>query len=615
MSYWLGIDVGTTFIAAAVCRPQPDRSVHLEMVPLGTRSDSARSVVYLGADGEVVVGEAAERRAGADPDRVVREFARGIGDDVSMVIDGIEYSASELTASVVSWVVDRVAQREGGPAHGITVTHPASWDAGRVRGLADALDAAGLPQVAFCTGPQAAAISYSIREPLDIGAAIAVYDLGGGTFDTAVVCKTGATTFSMLGVAEGIDCLGGADFDDAVFGHVLAAVPALSESEPEATARLRRSFALCRRECTEAKEALSVDTAVTIPVLLPQVQSQVSLTRAEFEDLIRPQITETVDALQRTLASAGVAPADLHAVLVVGGSSRIPLVAQFLATELGRPVVVDADPHAAMALGAALSGLAPDAAGTDDATTETDVQAVTPALTPIGARGFAGSRHPGPMHAELHEPPWLAATARDAAVLDVAGLDVAGLDVAGLDVTELDVEPPDPNWRPASSGRFVRLAAAGLFGLVLAGAAVSAPFIMTSYGGPDRAPVGMPAPKVAAGTRAPAPKPPVLVAPEAQPPIAQPRRPQPPEIPMAAVAAIPAPNAGSGDDRNPVNADSSRAVWPAPAAPTKPYNSATRSRTAPAPAPHTGADRSPAPAATNPAPPPQVPDWVTRARS
>src|SRR5205085_8731290 len=267
--------------------------VQLEMVPLGTRSDSVRSVVYLGADGEVVVGEAAERRAGADPDRVVRGFTRGIGDGVAMVVDGVEYSASQLTASVVSWVVDRVAQREGGPAHGVTVTHPASWKAAQIRALGDALDAAGLPQVVFCTGPQAAATSYSIREPLDIGATIAVYDLGGGTFDTAVVCKTGTATFSILGRPEGIDCLGGTDFDDAVFGHVLAAVPALSEWEPEATARMRRSFALCRRECTEAKEALSVDTEVTIPVLLPQVQSQVGMTRAEFEDLIRPQLTET----------------------------------------------------------------------------------------------------------------------------------------------------------------------------------------------------------------------------------------------------------------------------------------------------------------------------------
>ncbi|MBV8992731.1 MAG: Hsp70 family protein [Pseudonocardiales bacterium] len=595
MSYWLGIDVGTTFITAAVCRQQPDRCVQLEMVPLGTRSDSVCSVVYLGADGEVVVGEAAERRAGADPDRVAREFTRGIGDDVSMVIDGVEYSASQLTASVVSWVVDRVAQREGGPAHGITVTHPASWKPAKIRALADALDAAGLPQVALCTGPQAAATSYSIRESLDIGATIAVYDLGGGTFDTAVVCKTGATTFSILGVPEGIDRLGGTDFDDAVFGHVLAAVPALSEWEPEGTARLRRSFALCRRECTEAKEALSVDTEVTIPVLLPQVQSQVSLTRAGFEDLIRPQITETVDALGRALASAGVAPADLDAVLVVGGSSRIPLVADLLATEFGRPAVMDPDPQAAMALGAALSGLAPDVAGIGDAAT----------ASPVGAPGFAGSQVPEPVGTQSHEPPWLAASARD----------VTGLKVTGLDVTGLDVEPPDPNWRPASSGRFARLAAAGLFGLVLAGAAVSAPFIMTSHRGPDRVQVGIPAPKISAGAQAPAPKPPALVAPEARPPMAQPPAPQPPEIPVATVAAIPVPNAGSGVDRKAVNADSTSAVPTARAAPTKPSNSAARSKTAPAPAPRTGANRSPAPPATTSAPPPDVPDWVTQARS
>ena len=423
---------------------------------------------------------------------------------------------------------------------------------------------------------------------------------------TAICTWTGTATFSILGRPEGIDCLGGTGFDDAVFGHVLAAVPALSEWEPEATARMRRSFALCRRECTEAKEALSVDTEVTIPVLLPQVQSQVTLTRAEFEDLIRPQLTESVDVLRRTLASAGVAPADLDAVLVVGGSSRIPLVAQLLATELGRPAVVDPDPQVAMALGAALSGLAPD--GTGDATTEMDVEAVTSAVTPVGAPGFAGSQVPEPVRTESHEPPWL----------DVSGLDVSGLDVSALDVTGMDVEPPDPNWRPASSGRFARLAAAGMFGLVLAGAAVSAPFIMTAHRGPDRASVGIPAPKISVGTGAPAPRPPALVALEARPPMAQPPGPQPPgpltpEVPVATVAAIPAPNAGSGDDRN--NADSPRAGSTAPAAPAKPHNSAARSKTAPAPAPRTGANRSPAPAATTSAPPPDVPDWVMQARS
>jgi actin-like ATPase involved in cell morphogenesis len=597
MSYWLGIDVGTTFIAAAICRQQPDYRAYLEVVPLGTRSDAVRSVMYLGPgdnDGEVVVGEAAERRAAAEPDRVVREFLRGIGDDVPIVIDGVPHSASKLTASVVRWVVDRVAQRQGGPAHGITVTHPASWTAGTIRAMADALSKAGLPQVVFCTGAQAAATAYSIRERVDNGATIAVYDLGGGTFEAAVVRKTGAT-FALLGVPEGIDYLGGTDFDDAVFGHVLAAVPALSEGEPDATERLRRSFALCRRECTEAKEALSVNTEVTIPVLLPQIQSQVSLTRAEFEDLIRPQITETVDALRGTLASAGVVSADLNAVLLVGGSSRIPLVAETLTAEFGCPVAVDADPQAAIALGAALSGLPAgspniDGAAIDKATTGAAVP------TPVGGSGFAGSGVHEPAQTEAHEPPWLAATA---------------LDVTGLDATALDVDAPDPQWRPASSGRFARLAAAGLFGLVLAGGAVSAPFIMTAHRGSDPAAAVLPAPKAPVATVAPAVKPPTLGVPDAQP-----QGPQLPETPVATAAAVPAPNAGGGDDRSPLNGNPTSADSATPAAPTKPLTSTARPKTA-VPAPRNGANRSKAPAA--PAPPPpesqHLPDWVQQARS
>ncbi|MGH7749581.1 MAG: Hsp70 family protein, partial [Candidatus Dormibacteria bacterium] len=320
------------------------------------------SVVYLAPDGQVVVGEAAERRAATDADRVVREFKRRIGDEVPMVIGEVSHSAPEIAALVVRWVVDQVAEREGTAAAGITITHPASWGVYRTRLMADALHAAGLPEITFCTEPEAAAASYSIQERIATGSTIAVYDLGGGTFDAAVVRKTGPATFSVLGVPEGIERLGGADFDDVVFEHVVVGVPALSELDQEAPATLS-AIARLRRECTEAKEALSVDTEVTIPVLAPEVQSQVRLVRAEFEDMIRPLVTETVEALCRALRSAGVGAEDLDAVLLVGGSSRVPLVAQLVSTELGRPVSVDADPKAAIALGAALSAAAADPAG------------------------------------------------------------------------------------------------------------------------------------------------------------------------------------------------------------------------------------------------------------
>ncbi|MGI9030209.1 MAG: Hsp70 family protein, partial [Ilumatobacteraceae bacterium] len=184
-----------------------------------------------------------------------------------------------------------------------------------------------------------------------VGSTIAVYDLGGGTFDAAIVRKVDERAFSLLGTPQGIDRLGGIDFDQAVFGHVSAStsIPPIDPTDPDAMAAMLR----LRRECTEAKEALSADTDATIPVLLPQLRTRVRLVRAEFEDLVRDAVEETVDALQVAIDSAGVELDEVDAVLLVGGSSRIPLIAQVISSRLRRPIVVDADPKTSIALGAA----------------------------------------------------------------------------------------------------------------------------------------------------------------------------------------------------------------------------------------------------------------------
>jgi hypothetical protein len=208
-------------------------------------------------------------------------------------------------------------------------------------------------------------VAYARAERVDPGSTVAVYDLGGGTFDAAVVRKSAAGGFELLGRPEGIERLGGVDFDEAVFAHVRQAVgPALDGLDPEDPDVLA-AVARLRRECVEAKEALSADTEVTIPVLLPSVRTQVRLVRAEFEAMIRPAVEQTIEALRRAVGSAGLAPADLSAVLLVGGSSRIPLVAQLVSAELGRPVAVDADPKTAIATGAALAISPRPAAPTD----------------------------------------------------------------------------------------------------------------------------------------------------------------------------------------------------------------------------------------------------------
>src|SRR5947199_6945282 len=122
MPYRLGVDMGTTFTAAAVCRDGA-----CDVLGLGERALQVPSVVYLREDGTFLVGEAAESRAAAEPQRVAREFKRRIGDTVPVLLAGAPFSAEALTAQLLRWVVEVATQREGEAPESITVTHPANW--------------------------------------------------------------------------------------------------------------------------------------------------------------------------------------------------------------------------------------------------------------------------------------------------------------------------------------------------------------------------------------------------------------------------------------------------------------------------------------------------------
>jgi molecular chaperone DnaK len=349
VAYFLGIDIGTTYTAAAVWRD--GRS---DVANLGNRAQSIPSVVLLRDDGTVLVGEAAERRAATEPQRVAREFKRRLGDPTPVIVGGTPYSADALIARVLRWVVDRVTELEGGPPARVAVSHPANWGSYKLDLLRQAIRIADLDDVITLSEPEAAAIHYAAQARIEPGAVIAVYDLGGGTFDVAVLRKTGAG-WEILGSPEGIERLGGVDFDSAVFHHVTAAIPpAIDELDPAEPAA-QAAVARLRQECVEAKEALSSDSDVSIPVLLPNLQTEVRLTRGEYEQMVRPALADTITAVNRALRSAGVAAGDLTSVLLVGGSSRTPLVAELVTAALGRPVAVDAHPKFGVALGAALT--------------------------------------------------------------------------------------------------------------------------------------------------------------------------------------------------------------------------------------------------------------------
>ena len=182
MPYELGVDLGTTYSAAAVHR---DRRISI--VTLGNRAASVPSVVLLRADGDMLTGEAASRRAASEPERVAREFKRRLGDPTPLILGSTPYSAEALMAKLLRWVVESVTEREGEPPRAVALTHPANWGAYKRDLLAQAVRLAGLDAATLLSEPEAAAIHYASFERVDAGTLVAVYDLGGGTFDAAVL--------------------------------------------------------------------------------------------------------------------------------------------------------------------------------------------------------------------------------------------------------------------------------------------------------------------------------------------------------------------------------------------------------------------------------------------
>lgn len=444
MAYPVGVDLGQTHAAAAVCR-----AGHAEIVPLGARAAFVPSVVFVPAVGQWLVGEDADRLAPTDPGRVARQFTRRIGDGAPLLIGGVPVAAEVLAAHFVSRVLDSVAERVGGatnpsrpttPAK-VAITHPAGWGAHRLAALREAMAGNGLGGALLLSEPQAAVLAHASREPLEPGRCVAVYDLGGAGFGAAVVRRDAVDRFTVIGRPEEMQ-LGGLDFDEVVFEHVTSTLGPAWEALDPADPAVLTAVAGLRRNCTAAKEALSADTDVLIPVALPGIQTEVRLGRAEFEELIRPGIEETVAALHRAIGSAGLAADELATVLLVGGSARIPLITQTVSAQLRRPVSVGSDPKGIVAIGAALAAHGVDAEPTRA------IPMPAPALLGNDLSAPPGARPPIP----LAQPPSprrrTLVTAMAAGVLAIAA--VGGLAVLTDRTTPVDADA-DPVTNKATS--------------------------------------------------------------------------------------------------------------------------------------------------------------------
>ena len=345
MAYQLGVDIGTSYTTAAVAYD----GGRAEIVPLGSRADSIPSVVSLADDGTFLIGEPAARRLISDPESAAGGFKRSLGNDSSIILRTSPFSAEQLYARTLEHVVARVTEKQGAPPSSIVVTHPENWRNYRRDLFRQALRISNLSAKTM-TDAAAVAHAYAGDADLSVDEKIAVYSLGGGTFDAAVFSKT-PSGFQLVGEPTGVSKLGGVDFDAAVIDWVRRASgdawPDDADS-PESASAMHHLHS----SCFEAKELLSTERDVLIPVLLPGASLTLTLTRNDFEQLIRTRLEESFTAFEKTLATAGVAPMSTP-IALAGGSTRVPLVRTELERRFGPILSSTLDPLHAVAIGAA----------------------------------------------------------------------------------------------------------------------------------------------------------------------------------------------------------------------------------------------------------------------
>lgn len=331
------------------------------------------SVVLLADDGAWVVGREAENQSVVVPERVERAPKRRIGKGRTLLLGE---RAVPVTSAVAALIAPHIAaaraKHRGDPSH-VVLTHPARWGPERIDVLRMAAAEAGLARVELLPEPVAAA--HFVDEPLDVGQHVAVYDLGGGTFDTCVVRRT-ETSFKVVGLPGGTERIGGEDFDHRLYQHLGAAVAdedasAWEQMTSSDDRRWRRAAADLRQQARDAKEQLSHTPRASVYV--GALERDITVTRDEFEALISADGDRTVEEMSRTIAAAaaGLADDDIVRVYLVGGSSRLPLVQQRMGARFGARVGTWDDPKGAVVMGAAGFSAtlpAPDATGRAGAT-------------------------------------------------------------------------------------------------------------------------------------------------------------------------------------------------------------------------------------------------------
>ena len=349
----VGIDLGTTNSLIAHFD-----GASLQVLQDGSGSPSLPSVVYFGAS-DVRIGQAAMAQASAEPANTIASAKRMLGrargefeDDPYVTLapgDTLAFATAagaktpvEVAAAILAALRERAEPQLDAPISGAVITVPAYFDDAQRQATRQAAELAGIKVLRLLNEPTAAAVAYGLDEQAEESSVLAVYDLGGGTFDISLL-RMRKGIFEVLATG-GDSALGGDDFDRALADHILAE---LALANPSSTQR-RKALQSAR----DAKEALTERESVTLDVSdLVEALSEITIDRSVLESLIAPFIERTLHACRETLADAEVAAVDR--VVLVGGSTRTPSVRQAVAECFGLEPLCSLDPDQVVAMGAA----------------------------------------------------------------------------------------------------------------------------------------------------------------------------------------------------------------------------------------------------------------------
>ena len=350
MAKVVGIDLGTTNSCIAV--QEGDQTT---IIANSEGMRTTPSVVAFTKDGERLVGQLAKRQAIVNADHTIMSIKREMGTDYRVDIDGKKYSPQEISAMILQKLKRDAEDYLGEPVTQAVITVPAYFTDAQRQATKDAGTIAGLEVLRIINEPTAACLAYGENKKEEHK--ILVFDLGGGTFDVSIL-DVGEGVFEVLATA-GDNRLGGDDWDNRIVDWMTAE---FKKSEGIDLKNDRMAMQRLREAAEKAKVELSsmTETTISLPFITANQSGpkhlEMKLTRAKFEEMTADLMDRTITPTKRALEDSGLKAGEIDKVLLVGGSTRMPMVQKKIVDLLGKEPTKGINPDECVAAGAAIQG-------------------------------------------------------------------------------------------------------------------------------------------------------------------------------------------------------------------------------------------------------------------